>query len=302
MRRFKEMLKFSKPKGSGLLISKGCYLSVLAARAQLPALLDVINPKGENGAVAGFGVPLAKDSTKDDLGRPLSRGVYAVSTPDRKTLLKLMVMPREEAGFDPSAFARTEAAQAWDPELRLRVESTWMLMQLTFESYDPETYPALDFFLTVAKRLAELCDGAVADPVAQVYRLPSQVFSARPAGVPIAAADHVNVKVRPHEGRSHAYTLGMTKFDLPEVEVYGVSVANGEAARRFLIGLVQSVLLGARLEPGAVVGAKGAPLKVAVGGLDRSMWEGIPCLELIPDSKASVDDAIVAWAESLGAS
>jgi hypothetical protein len=269
---------------------------VLAAKAQMPTLLRVVNPKGEDGAVAGFGVPLAATAKKEDLAAPLARGVYAVSSPDRKTVLKMMVMPREEAGFDPDAFARSPLAQGWDPELRLRVGATWMLAQLTFESYDPETYPALDFLLSVARRLAELCDGVVADPVAQVYRLPGQVFSPRPTDAPIVAADHVQAKRRDHEGAVHAYTAGLVKFDLPEVEVYGVAPENAAMAERFLLALAQTVLTGARLEPGAVVGARSAPFKVAVGGLDRGLWEGVPCLELLPEGKATADDALAAWA------
>jgi hypothetical protein len=175
-----------------------------------------------------------------------------------------------------------------------------MLLQLTFESYDPATYPALDFLLSVAQRLALSCDGVVADPVSQVYRLPSQVFSQRPDGVPVMAADHVQVKHRQHEGSVHVFTCGLIKFDQPEVEVYGISEANTDSAARFLMGLAQSVLLGSRLEPGAVVGVKECALKVAVGGLDRGLWEGIPCLELIPEGKGTTDAAVVAWLGSRG--
>ena len=270
-------------------------MSVLAAKAQLPPLLVVLNPKGEGGAVAGMGVPLASDATKKDLAEPIQRGVYALSTPDQKTVLKMMVLPKEEAGFDPAVFARSDAAREWDPELRLRVESTWMILQLTFGSYDPKTFPALDFLLSIAKRLAEETDGVVADPVCQVYRLPSQVFSPRPAGELIAATDHVQVKDRTVDGMHHVYTLGLSKFDLPEVEMFGVSEANRHSAHRFMLGLAQSVLTGARLEPGAIVGAKESPVRVAVGGLDRGMWEGIACLELIPEGKGTVDEALVAW-------
>ncbi len=289
------MLQFSRPKGSGLEISPNFYLTVLAARAQLPPLLVVLNPKGDGGAVPGMGVPLAEEATKKDLAEPIKRGVYALSSPDQKTVLKMMVMPREEAGFDPSAFARSAAAKEWDPELRVRVESTWMILQLTFGSYDPETYPALDFLLSIAKRLAEETDGVVADPVSQVYRLPSQVFSNRPANEAVAASDHVQIKDRMHEGKHHVYTLGLSKFNLPEVELYGVSASNRDTAVRFMLGLAQSVLNGARLAPGASVGAQGSALIVAPGGLDRGLWEGIPCLELIPGEKDSVDAALVAW-------
>ena len=31
----------------------------------------------------GFGVPMAKNATKDDLRNPIARGVYALSTKDR---------------------------------------------------------------------------------------------------------------------------------------------------------------------------------------------------------------------------
>jgi hypothetical protein len=161
-------------------------------------------------------------------------------------------------------------------------------------------YPALDFFLSLAQRLAVLTDGVVADPVSQVYRLPSQVFSNRPAGEQIAAADHVQAHHREHEGTLHVYTLGLVKFDHPEVEVYGIGQETKEAAYRFLTGLAQSVLKGSRLEPGASVGVKGQGLKVAVGGLDRAMWDGIPCLELIPGESGTTDDAVRAWLDSVG--
>lgn len=293
------MLQFSLPKGSGLEISANFYITVLAAKAQLPPLLVVLNPKGEGGAVAGMGVPLAEDATKKDLAEPIKRGVYALSSPDQKTVLKMMVLPKEEAGFDPSAFARTAAAQGWDQELRVRVESTWMILQLTFGSYDPETYPALDFLLAVAKRLAEETDGVVADPVSQVYRLPAEVFSPRPGGEPVAATDHVQIKDRVHDGAHHVFTLGLSKFNVPEVEVYGVSESQLETARRFMLGLAQSVLIGARLELGAAVGAQNEPLTVATGGLDRGLWEGIPCLELIPGKDRTVDTSLVAWIGSV---
>src|SRR5690349_24629414 len=79
IKRLRRIAQFSKPKGSGLEISPGCYVSVLAAKAQLPSLLVLLNPKGEGGAIAGMGVPLAPDSTKAELVEPIKRGVYALS-------------------------------------------------------------------------------------------------------------------------------------------------------------------------------------------------------------------------------
>ncbi|HXH60885.1 MAG TPA: hypothetical protein VNI20_05955 [Fimbriimonadaceae bacterium] len=282
-----------------MAIGRGFYLSVLAAKAQLPSILVALNPEGQGGAVKGMGAPMASGAKKEDLAAPISRGVYVLSTPDKKTLLKMMVMPREEAGFDPAAFARSPMAQSWDPELRHRVESTWMLMQVTFESYDPKVYPSLDFVLAVTKRLAELTDGVVADPVAQVYKLPSQVVSPRPEDEQVSAQDHVQVKVREHEGALHVFTLGLSKFDHPEVEVYGIEKDHKETAKRFMMALAQTVLRGTALPIGAAVGKPGSGFKVAGGGLDRGLWEGIPCLELVPEGKGTADEAVRAWLETV---
>ena len=298
MRRLKDVISFKKPKGPGLTINKGCYLTVLAAKAHLPALLAVVTPKGEGGTVAGMGVPLASGTQKADLAQPMERGIYAIASPDQKTVLKLMVMPKEEAGFDPSAFARSKAAEEWEPELRTRVESTWMVLQLTFESYSPAVYPALDFFLDVAAKLAELTDGTVADPIAKVYKLPAEVRMNRPASDLIAAIDHVQVKARELETGWNVYTLGLTKFDQPEIEVQEIPEKTKQGAERLILGLAQTVLTGQALAPGALVGAKNKPLKVATGGLDRGLWEGIPCLELIAEDKGTQAEAIDAWIAS----
>lgn len=299
MRRFKDVLKFGKPKGPNVSISKSYYLTVLAAKAQLPPIIEIVTPKGEGNTVAGMGAPMSADSSKEDLAAPMVRGVYAIASPDQKTVIKMMVMPKEEAGYDPAAFARSEAAKAWKPEVRARVESTWMILQLTFETYSPEVYPALDFFLAVASRLALLTDGTVADPVSRVYRLPEDVVSIRPEGEPILARDHIQINFRQSDENWHVFTLGLTKFDHPELEVYGITDDARPAAERFLLGLAQATLRGQKLEAGALVGARSGPMQVAVGGLDKRMWEGIPCFELIADGNTDQSVAIKAWSREL---
>lgn len=299
MKNFKRIIKFSKPKSGPFTVSSGCYLTVLSAKPQMPSLLELVNPKGEGGAVVGLGVPLAAGAGRTDLARPMARGAYALSTTDKKTVLKLYVMPREEAGFDPIAFVRSEAASTIAKEILVRIESTWLLGQLTFESYDPEGYPAMDFFLGVAKRLAELTDGVVADPVCQTYRLPENLLAARPPQARIMAHEHVEVKVRPLEAGLHLYTLGLSKFDHPEVEMYGLSPTSQEGAVRFLYGLAQAVLDGSKLEVGAEVGAKELPLKVAPGGLEKAVWGEKSCFELIPAQSGRLEEPISAWLATL---
>jgi hypothetical protein len=288
-----------KHKTPGFGIQPGYYMTVLSSKPALSPLLAVVNPKGEGGAVAGFGVPLASDSTKEDLARPMTRGIYALSSPDRKTVLKLRVVSKEEAGFDPAPFLRSPMAAGLDKELLARISATWTLMQLTFESYDPMVYEGVRFMLGCCRRLAELHDGVVADPIAQTYRLPDQVFTAKPADARIDARDVVQVFIRPRRDEPSvltSYTLGMQKFGMAEMEMPGLSSATQDLATRFLFSLAQSALLGRMIDLGDRVGDSTCMLQVAPGGLDRGMWEGIECYELIPPSGRTVDEALLAWA------
>ena len=51
----------------------------------------MVNPKGENGAIAGFGAPLG-NSTKESLANPMQRGAYVIASVDRKTVIKMLVV------------------------------------------------------------------------------------------------------------------------------------------------------------------------------------------------------------------
>src|SRR4051794_433568 len=99
-------LKFSRPKGPGFGISGDYYLSILSTKATLPALLAFVNPYGEGGAVPGFGVPLSATADKKVLTHPIERGAYGLASKDRKTALKMLVIPTGEAGWDPEVVAR----------------------------------------------------------------------------------------------------------------------------------------------------------------------------------------------------
>ena len=98
-----------RQKTPGFGISKDFYITVLAATAQLPSILEVVEPHGAFGAIEGFGVPLSRDKQKEDLTRPMERGVYGLATRNRETVLRLVVIPKEEAGFDPAPFLRSAA-------------------------------------------------------------------------------------------------------------------------------------------------------------------------------------------------
>lgn len=284
--------KFSKPKTPGFGLSSHYYYSVLSATAQLPSILQVVNPKAEGGAIEGLGAPLAAGATKDDLSKPMERGAYVLATKDRKTVLKLIVVPKEEAGFDPEAFLRSSQAAEIGPDLASRIRATWTLLQLTFEAHDPMVYGALDFFSQIAQRLAVLTEGVIADPLARRYMLPQQVFVAPRADEKIDAREHVSVAFRAEKEGIHAFTLGLQKFILPEFEIYGVPDNLFREAEAVLYGLGQAVLLGQKIDAGDIVGSKEGGFEVREGGLDRGLWEGIAVYELLPARGSTVENSI----------
>lgn len=291
-----DVFKFGKPQGPGFGISAGFYVSVLTGKAQMPSVLQVVNPKGDNGAVPGFGVPLAR-ADKSVLERPMERGIYALASLDRKTVLKTMVLSKEEAGFDPEAYVRAAGIGA-EPELVSRIRSTWQLVQFTYESHDPDVWPAVDFLLGCAGRVGLLTGGVVADPISRVYKLPHEVFSQRLSGEVFSVFDTVWPQFLAGPNGVHVYTLGMQKFGLPEFEFLGVEPGAQEAAARFLMSLATQVLKGAKFAVGDIVGSSQAAFQVAEGGLDRGLWGAVKCCEMIPTS-GDLSAALRAWESGL---
>jgi hypothetical protein len=296
----KKLFQFSRPKGPGFGISKDYYLSVLASSSVLPSLLDIVNPKGQNGSIPGFGVPLAASATKDDLGEPLRRGAFGLASPDRKTVLRMLVLGRDEAGFDPDVLSRVPMGATLPTELVNRVRGTWNLLQLTFESHDPEVYPALDFLLAVAIRIAKLSEGVIADAISERYLLPEDVLPPVRLDPKVDAREHIAPGFFVASDGGHAYTKGLRKFALPELEMPGLLPSDEQDASRFLLALSQLILLGDLAEPGDRVGATKAQFQIAEGGFDRSRWEGIPVFELLPPTTMTSSEALSKWIEESG--
>ncbi len=291
--------QFGKPKTPGFGIQKSYYLTVLSSKAVLPPILAIINPKSEGGAVEGFGAPLAENVPKDALGRPLERGAYVIASKDRKTVMKLLVLSKEEAGFDPEPFLRGPLAAEVDPELLNRVRATWSIGQLTFESHDPMVYPAIDFQLEFAQRFADLADGVVADPISRRYLLPGQVRQLVRADPLIDARDVVGLSHRAKETGIHLFTLGLQKFGLPEFELAGLEITDLTLGESLLMSLAQSCLLGKLATNGDRVGARGFEFEIRDGGFDRGLWEGIPVFELLPPTMKTVGECLHAWRATL---
>lgn len=282
------MLRFRRPKGPGFGISSAYYLSVLSSRAALPSIVEVINPAGDRGSAVGYGVPLAAEATKASLTVPIERGAYALASKDRKTVVQMLVVSKEEAGFDPDAIHRNATALGLSEELLNRIRATWTLLQLRFESHDPDVYPALDFLLGVASRIGELSEGAIADPISRRYLLPDRLFALPRVNPLVDAREHVAVHLAGSPAGVHAYTLGLQKFSRPELEMQALSPGSESAAEHFLLAASQRILEGKLVEAGQRIGR----FEAREGGFDRALWEGIPCLELLPPVSMTASEAL----------
>ena len=293
------MIRFRKPKGPGFGIDAGFYLSVLSTRTPMPPVRELLNPKGENGALVGFGVPLAAGLEKADLDRPMGRGVYALATKERRTVLKMRVLSKEEAGFDPEAFLRSSLAQGIDAETLVRLKATWTVAQLTFESHDPEVYPALDFLVDVAGRLAYLSDGVIADPLARRYLLPHELRQAVRLNPKVDVREFVGIGRRGTPGREHVATHGLLKFGMPELEIENLLPDEIGLAGRFLVACAQNALMGDPPTSGDRYGAPAALFEAREGGFDRAAWEGVSVLELLPPTRLTAGEALREWEKGI---
>ena len=288
-------LRFSKPKGPGFGISKNYYLSVLSTRAVMPTLWDLMNPQGEQGAIIGLGAPLMQGSTKDSVHQPLQRGAYVLATKDRKTVVKLLVLSKEEAGFDSDAIVKSSLAGELDPEVLARIRATWTLAQATFESYDPNVYPAIHFHLDIVRRLAMLTDGVIADPISKRYLLPQSVLR---AGTTDSATNILDIATYATANRPdgmHAFTLGMQKVALPELEITGLDPSISRLAGEFLLSVAQGELQGRVIVGGSRLGPTRALFEARQGGHDRALWDGVDVMELLPPTEMTATDALEIW-------
>ncbi len=286
------LFRFSKPKTPGFGLSSEFYLTVLCTAEYMPPLAALVNPKGDTGAAVGYGVPLRPGATKEELLQPLQRGPYALASKDKKTVIKMLVMSAADVSFDPLAFGRSSAAVGADPLLLERMTQVRHLGQFRFESHDPMVAPALRFILGLAVRLGSLTDGVIADPLAERYVLPERALRGERLDSDISAATHITVGFRLLATGLHAYTRGMQKFLLPELEILELLEGDETVAEQYLLNVAQGQLDGHRLSSGDRIGARAHPCFVQPGGLDSAFWAGIDVFELRPAVGVEASTAI----------
>ena len=296
--RLRERLTFSKPKGPGYGIQSGFYMSVLTGIAHLPTLKAFVNPKGENGAIPGFAVPL-RGEDKSELEHPILRGTYAVASLDRKTVLKMLVMSTDESGFDPAPFLSSKAGQGLDPQVADRLRGAWHVIQFTFESYDPDVGPAVSFLLDVTEKLAQLTDGVVADPLSQVYRLPGVHADFPHPELGYRVLDVLQVKLNAGSGGLEIQTLGMQKFSLAELMFRDITPVAAEAATQYLLGLGMGVLKNGPMQPGSLVWESGFAFMLTESGIQPGVNGGVLTYELLPQKGHDTSQVLLDWQKQL---
>jgi len=288
--------RFGKPTGPGFGIASNYYLTVLSPEPFWPAAVSLANPEGAAGAVVGFAVPVKTvaatgETDRKVLGQPMQRGIYAVASKDRKTVLRMMLMSKEEAGFEPEVFVRNAEALNYPPDMVVSIRATWSIAQFTFESHDPDVYPSLDFSLAVCDRLASVVGGVVADPISRRYRRPGSLILSPRADDRVDAREHVAVHSAQDATGMTYFTLGLQKFGMPEFELRELGIEDSLRATTVLAAMAQTVLVAGPTREGQSF----AGFTLQVGGFDRSRWEGIPVLEMRPPATKTTAEALSEW-------
>jgi hypothetical protein len=89
----------------------------------------------------------------------------------------------------------------------------------------------------------------------------------------------------------HVYTKGLVKIGQPEIELSGVPQESYDQAGRLLMSAAQGVFMGFLISSGSDV----AGFEAREGGHDKSRWEGIPVLELLPPTGMPVGQVLARW-------
>jgi hypothetical protein len=162
-----------------------------------------------------------------------------------------------------------------------RAERAAGLATLVFKGYSPDVYQSVRFMLNVAARLAALTDGVVADPLAETYRLPEDFSQANPLDPRIDFRDVGVIKAIRESGGVWVSTRGMTKFNLPEYEVYGVSEAEVTPVGEMLVLAGQEALLGSSLPIGETISTPMGSFETMRGTKNRVKWGERSTIEIL---------------------
>lgn len=284
-----------KPAAASLSINRNFYLSVLVPSNGLPTILQILNPDGSNGAIKGYGVPLASGASRDLLNSPLEIGAYALSTKDRCNLIEMHVFARSQVpGFDILADTQACENAGLVGEKLARAQQCEWVINLLFKAYSPDLYPAVRFMLDTAKRIAQVTGGVVADPLAETYRMPDELDLRTKLSEQIDFREICSVKIVKLSDGVWASTRGLVKLNLPEFEMYGIPESMVETAATMLASAGQQALIGEPMKPGETAFAPEEPMTVREGARSNAEWGDRPVLEFF-DSSGGSEFGVAAW-------
>lgn len=285
--RLRDVWPFGRPKTPGFGIRNDCYLSILASTSVLPSIRAIADPKGAGGAVPAYGAPL-EGGDGQTLDSPIMHGRYVIASLDKKTVFELDIVSPDDLQFDPAAVVR-ELGDSLGKEVAARILATWNILQLKFKSHDPAVYPSLDLLLDLSARIGDLTEGVIGDSWAQTYKLPGEVRAPNPPSPEIDARNFVSVK---QSAPGKLSTLGLGRFNLPEVQIDAPSRDLWPVGIGLLLSLAHASLLGTKLKPGSTFGAQASPLISAHGGTNPVQ---APVIEFLPKPGQSIDEALLAY-------
>ncbi len=268
-------------------IDRRYYLSVLSSlRATMPSIYEIVNPAG-TGTVVGFGVPLAQNPK--GLRRPLERGAHAVASRDRETVLKMLILSRGKAGYDPEAFAQSQQlAVGADPSFSRGCGRRGRSRNSRLSR-------------TTRRGLPRRSTSSCRPPPRRSQR--GRRRGPHRAAVPAASPGGPLRPRRPPGGRARPRVCQHSRS--PEREFITLRSACKDSAsrswnfpdcrtaRRVRGGTVLLVLC--QRVPARKLHSSGerfGPFEVREGGFDRGLWEGVPVLELLPPTAMTAGDAL----------
>lgn len=289
---------FNKKKISNptLQISREFFLSILGGKGGLPTLLQIINPDGSNNALKGFGVPLAQGASKDLLNQQLSSGNYALTTPDKLTVIQMEVCPLKAVqGFQiPTAKADLEATDLIGEKYELATSATY-LINLVFKGYNPDSLASIEFMLGLGSRIGTLTNGIVADPMAESYRLPQELRLSSRLDPRVDFREVATIKAIRLTDGVWVSTRGLAKFNLPEYEMVGLPDELVDTAYKMLVAAGQQTLLGIPLQIGDSAFSVQRPMEIVNGTKNRQIWGNRSVLEIKDVNCNSATKGVKAW-------
>ena len=252
---------------------------VSLANQDLPPLIELANPAGANGAVAGMAGPADQKPSPENMLMSMKEGPFVAISPagglctvDVKRVSPESVAPLSIAPEMLEVSGLTEEMLAKFNQPAWRV-----VIQMATPAEDVKE--TVVFAARLAQRMAALGDGIVMDTAAFRYFGPAGWAVDDPIGE-FDAREHVHLHIGEESRWFH--THGLIKFGRPEMEIYDVPPEMDQAAWAMMFDLSQYIITTALVEPGQTCGDPNQPFYAREGTKNqKDHWEGISVLELV---------------------